>query len=521
MQPFAYFGLMVLLALFYQCTKKSSLTASDPALQAETLSGLSVQAQAVTSFVHPGVLNSTAHLDEIATQANNGQQSRLDSYQKVLDFIGSHAIPTSFPSTVYVGSNGHTSPSKSQIRSDAELVYALALAFAKSANMTYATQAISILNGWSYHFQNYDIIDQTDNPNQPALEASWTTPSFVAAAEIIRYYQPSGVSANWQPADIQQFDDYLNNVKNNYINHIPAYNNNWNVSAGYAKMAIGVFLNSVNVYQSGVDMINAILPTVIHSDGTMPELCDRQDCVHYQYSLTGLTYAAEIASMQGDNAIYNALSQRIKSGYDFMKTAYQQNTSCDYCSLSSPVFGGVEVAFHHYGTDNMEYLRELHDPLGVPNDNTFLGFTTYTHANLSDGAGDPGQDTGQAPVGQVISLKGFNGKFVCGENGTQAMVCDKTVAQDWEHFTVIDAGGGKIALRSMGKYVSSENGTQAITCNRTAVGAWEQFDWIVNTDGTVFLRGNNGKYISSENGTQPMTCDRTSPSGWEAFTVGQ
>jgi len=99
------------------------------------------------------------------------------------------------------------------------------------------------------------------------------------------------------------------------------------------------------------------------------------------------------------------------------------------------------------------------------------------------------------------------------------MECDRTTAQDWEHFTVIDAGNGLIALRSMGKYVSSENGTQPITCNRQTVGDWEKFSWEVNQDGTVFLKGNNGKYISSENGAQAMTCNRTTASGWEAFTI--
>ncbi|HTN36166.1 MAG TPA: family 16 glycosylhydrolase [Arachidicoccus sp.] len=123
------------------------------------------------------------------------------------------------------------------------------------------------------------------------------------------------------------------------------------------------------------------------------------------------------------------------------------------------------------------------------------------------------------PIGQSITLKGFNGKYVSGENGTHAMECNRDVAQDWEHFTVVDAGNGKIALKSMNKFVSSENGLQPITCNRTSIGDWEKFDWVINTDGTIFLRGNNGKYISSENGTQPMTCNRVSPSGWEAFLI--
>jgi hypothetical protein len=86
---------------------------------------------------------------------------------------------------------------------------------------------------------------------------------------------------------------------------------------------------------------------------------------------------------------------------------------------------------------------------------------------------------------------------------------------------VVDAGGGKISLRSMGKYVSSENGTMAITCNRTTAGDWEKFDWVPTTDGKVTLRGNNGKFISSENGTQAMTCTRATASGWEAFGVNQ
>src|SRR5690606_26808512 len=90
--------------------------------------------------------------------------------------------------------------------------------------------------------------------------------------------------------------------------------------------------------------------------------------------------------------------------------------------------------------------------------------------------------------------------------------------QAWEHFLVVDAGNGKVALQAMGKYVSSEDGLAPITCNRTVAQAWEHFDWIAHADGTVSLRGNNGRYISSENGTQAMTCNRTAIGGWEKFT---
>lgn len=330
-------------------------------------------------FVHPGVLNTSATLDLIATQVDRSDPTRVAAYKKVTDYINARSYPTSFHSIVYVGSNGRTSPSKSQIRNDAILAYAYALRFAQTANPADADKAIGILNGWASSFYKYEILDKSiDNANQPSLEASWTTPSFVAAAEIIRYYKPKGISANWAKEDIKMFSDYLINVKT-YIDKTPNYKNNWNVSAGYALMAIGVFLNSPNIYESGKTTLNNILPLTIQSDGTLPELCDRQDCVHYQYSLTGLTYGSEIAAIQGDNSLYTALSSRISLGYDYMRKAYNRTTPCIYCSNSSPVFPGTEVAFKHYNTSNLQALRDLQAPLGVPNDNTFLGFTTYTH----------------------------------------------------------------------------------------------------------------------------------------------
>jgi len=128
---------------------------------------------------------------------------------------------------------------------------------------------------------------------------------------------------------------------------------------------------------------------------------------------------------------------------------------------------------------------------------------------------------GSIPIGQTVTLKGSNGKYVSSENATQAMTCNRTVPQSWEQFLVIDAGGGKISLQNLSKYVSSENGAQAITCNRTAIGPWEQFDWINNPDGTVSFRGNNGKFISSENGTAPMTCTRSTAGATESFGINK
>jgi beta-glucanase (GH16 family) len=128
---------------------------------------------------------------------------------------------------------------------------------------------------------------------------------------------------------------------------------------------------------------------------------------------------------------------------------------------------------------------------------------------------------GGPPIGQTITLKGFNNQYVNGENGAQAMWCNATTVGANEQFLVVDEGGGKVALKSNNKYVSSENGTQPITCNRATVGSWETFNWGTNPDGTITLQGNNGKFVSSENGTQAMTCNRATASGWESFGVNK
>ncbi|MET1054215.1 MAG: alginate lyase family protein [Pedobacter sp.] len=351
-------------------------------------SGGTAQAQVerVVTFIHPAVLNTAASLDFIRTEAGNSASSRFADYNNtVLAYINSNPLPGSFPAVVHAQANFNT-PTEARLKGDAILAYAIALRWARTGDAKYAVQARNILDGWASHFQSFDVINQPNGSptefRQTYLEAAWAAPGFVAAAEIIRYYTIKGQGAGWPSAQQSQFESFLNNLMNNYINHIPevGFNNNWDVSAGYAKMAIGVYLNSQTVYQNGVDIIKAVLPLVITADGTVVELCSRGDCHHFQYSLTGLSYAAEIARIQGDNSIYTANSNRLSAGYDYMRRAYNNQITCKICS-GAAIYPGVEVANRYYHTTNTQSLRNTAPPYGIP-DICFLGFTTYTHYNV-------------------------------------------------------------------------------------------------------------------------------------------
>jgi hypothetical protein len=372
---------LMLAAFFVECTKKS-----EPGQLSNESKAITKTDAAAVTFVHPGVLNTKASLDLIRSQANDGSSARFADYNNsVLNFINGNPVPTSFPAVIHAQANYNT-PTELQFKGNAILAYAIALRWAKTGDATYATQAKNILDGWASHFQSIDAINQPNGQptefRQTYLEASWAAPGFVAAAEIIRYYTINGQGAGW-PADKQvQFEAFLNNLKNNYINHVTdvGFNNNWDVSAGYAKIAIGVYLNSQTVYQSGVDITKNVLPQVIGSDGTVFELCSRVDCHHFQYSLTGLSYAAEIARIQGDNSIYTANGNRISAGYDYMRKAYNNQISCKSCS-GNAIYPGVEVANRYYHTSNTQSLRAIAPPYGIV-DIGFLGFTTYTHYNV-------------------------------------------------------------------------------------------------------------------------------------------
>lgn len=337
------------------------------------------------NFVHPGILNTKSSLDQIGSEMIANQAERAAAFRKILDYTNvASRYPTSFPSIIVVGSNGNTTPSKDQIRQNAELAYACALRWAATGEANYAKQTLNILNGWASNFLAYDLLVNPSSPtnaNQPSLEASWTTPTLVAAAEIMRHYKPGGVSSGWLNADIEKFEAYLGKILV-YINKTPNYNNNWNVSAGYAKMTIGIFLDQKSIYDEGINYLKKYLPIVISADGTIDELCDRQDCVHFQYSLTGFVFGAELARIQGDTSLYTYGNNLISLGYNFMKKAYDRTNSCNYCSTSSTVYPGTEIAYNYYKTSSLKSLRDLQAPLSIPSDNTFLGFTSYTHFNV-------------------------------------------------------------------------------------------------------------------------------------------
>jgi hypothetical protein len=332
------------------------------------------------------VLNTQQSLAAAAAQLQAGDKARLAGYQQVVSYIGQHPVPATFPAVVYAVA-GAGSPTEDQIRRDAELAYAHALRWAATGDAAAARQAITILNGYATNFQRYDTAPKPDGSPTPLrqtyLEAAWVAPTFVAAAEILRYYRVRGKQpAGWSAAEVAKFSGFLTKLKTGYIDPLPAsadWVNNWQVSGGYAQMALGVWFDDRAQYEQGYAYTLKVLPQVFYPDGNVKELCDR-DCHHPQYTLTGLTDAAEIARIQGDKAIYEFGNQQIRVGWEKLADALAHNaSSCADCSQHREVWPGIEVAAGYYGTPRLAALRDVGAPYGVPSDDTFAGFSSLTH----------------------------------------------------------------------------------------------------------------------------------------------
>jgi len=376
---------LVLGLVFYGCTKSDKTVTGNTEKLNST--GTPIRAASASGFIHPGILNTQQTLDYVASQANSGDASRLAAYQYVLNYCNTHSPSGNYKATVNVA-GGVTTPDEISFKGDALLCYALALRWAKTGDAAYATTVKQMLDGWANAFQNFSVTG--DNPYQAYLEASWAAPTFTAAAEIIKWYTPTtGAAAGWTTAENTQFVNFLNTMKNNYINNAtnPGYNNNWNISEGWAKIAIGIFEDDQEVYQAGITVIDNVLPLDIASDGSMNgEVCgSHDDYVHFQYSLTGLSYAANTCGIQGDLSIYSNNSSRLLSGYDYQYELMMGTVSPPCTPKGSPtaeIWPGIEVANRHYNTSQTNYIASQYSPDsdGLPGgDISFLCWTNYTH----------------------------------------------------------------------------------------------------------------------------------------------
>jgi beta-glucanase (GH16 family) len=128
---------------------------------------------------------------------------------------------------------------------------------------------------------------------------------------------------------------------------------------------------------------------------------------------------------------------------------------------------------------------------------------------------------------EVISLfSAANSKFVSAENaGGSPLDGNRTVAQGWEQFLVVDLGGNTVALQSQANsmYVTVSGGaTPSLIANSAVITPAAKFRWLPNSDGTVYLKSlMNGQYVTVDTSANPpaVVASATAAGSRQAFGV--
>lgn len=116
----------------------------------------------------------------------------------------------------------------------------------------------------------------------------------------------------------------------------------------------------------------------------------------------------------------------------------------------------------------------------------------------------------------TITLKSHHGRFMCAEPSGH-ITCNRGHALEWETFTCIPMGNGKVALQSHhGMYLCAEH-TGAAICNRPWTQAWE-IHTVAQQGNKIGFLSCHGKWLSAQP-NHSLQWNRNKLLEWEWFTV--
>src|SRR5258708_21487912 len=90
-----FMGLLLLSTFLYRCRKPGLAGAGTLTTAPLNVQAKNAAAPLITSFVHPGVLNTQASLQFAAAHFNGRDARRVPSSQQMIDFITNHTYPSS------------------------------------------------------------------------------------------------------------------------------------------------------------------------------------------------------------------------------------------------------------------------------------------------------------------------------------------------------------------------------------------------------------------------------------------
>ncbi|GAB3169351.1 alginate lyase family protein [Myceligenerans halotolerans] len=214
-----------------------------------------------SGFVHPGVFVDQVLLDAMERRVAAGEHPAEQVFAEMVSSEWGALDHRAEPRTV-VECGGHQNPDHgcTEERRDAHAAYAQALAWAVTGDEAHARKSIEIMNAWSATIRGHT------NTNA-RLQAAWAGAIWARAAEIVRH-----TGAGWPKEEVERFEAMLRDV---YLPQVTARsysNGNWELAMTEAAIAIAVFLDDRDAYDTAVAVFldRSRAYVYLESDGALP-----------------------------------------------------------------------------------------------------------------------------------------------------------------------------------------------------------------------------------------------------------
>ena len=344
------------------------VTAFAPAIFAAAETNKSAQASgAVTvskaGFIHPGILINRAQLDFIKGKVAAGVEPWKSAFERAKTSEWGALDYTPKPwQTCECGPRSNPNLGCKDEQRDSQAAYTQALLWFITSNKVYATNAIKIMNAWSYTLTGGHKL-----ANGP-VQAAWCAEVWPRAAEIIRY-----TGGGWSDADIAQFKKMLAEQYVPSISGGSCENGNKEISMSEALINIGVFNDDRAIFDAGVKMWRGRAPALIYlkTDGATPvkpDGCDMaiwgnkgyttplvdgllqetcRDPGHANMALAAMVNAAETARQQGLD-LYAEQGKRIMAALEYQAQFLPPNDAPIPENLDFTKQPTWEIAYNHF-----------------------------------------------------------------------------------------------------------------------------------------------------------------------------
>lgn len=271
--------------------------------------GLLFSSSVNAEFTHPGVIHSQEGIDHVKAKIEAGEEPWASEWKELNDsrYASLKWKPEPRPK-VERGPYNHPDIGSSEFSNDSYAAYTHALHWAISGEVAHAEKAAEILDGWSGTLET--IVN-----HDAKLLVGMNGHNYVVAAELLKH--------TWDgwPVDRQErFGKMLRTIWLPLIeDYYPTANGNWDAAMMQTMIAIGVFLDDREIFESATDYFvkgygNGAVRNYFSETGQCQE--SGRDQAHTQMGLEFLANTCETAWVQGVD-LYAAFDNRLLKGFEY------------------------------------------------------------------------------------------------------------------------------------------------------------------------------------------------------------